>query len=88
MTKVVGALRSANDSGALPRVLQPSTETRDAYGRITLRLMGYGGRSAEFLMTGPSDLTTPIVYFPGASNPREVHPASIPAPEVQERAGV
>jgi hypothetical protein len=88
LANILRSLRAANDRGALPRVLQPSTETRDPYGRITLRLVGYGGRSTEFLMTQPSDLTIPIVYFPGESNPREVHPASIPAPDVQERAGL
>ena len=88
LSNVVNALRSANEAGALPRVLQPAAETRDPYGRITLRLVGYGGRSVEFLMTGPSDLTIPVVHFPGATNPREVHPALLQARTLQERAGL
>jgi hypothetical protein len=82
----IARLRAADEQGALPRVLQPASETRDPFGRITLRLVGYGGRSTEFLMTSSSDLKDPIIHFPGDANPREVDPACIPARNVLEAA--
>jgi hypothetical protein len=81
-------LRAADASEAFPQVLQPLQETRDPFGRITLRLVGHGGRQVEFLMTKPSDLTQPIVVLRGETNPREVDPVSLPAEELIRRAGV
>lgn len=80
-------LRAADDDGAFPQVLQPLRQTRDPYGRITLRLIGHRGH-VEFLMTAPSDLTQPLVVLRGSTNPREVDPACLPRALVTERVGL
>lgn len=80
-------LRSAEEAGALPEVLQPLRETRDTYGRITLRLTGHRGQ-VEFLMSEPSDLTHPAVVLRGETNPREFDPVRLPAEMVSERASI
>jgi SAM-dependent methyltransferase len=85
--EAIRRLRTADEDGALPQVLQPASETRDPYGRITLRLVGHQGH-VEFLMTEPSDLTHPIVFLRGQTNPREVDPVRIRADLIAERAGV
>lgn len=85
--EAIRRLRAADDDGALPQVLQPLRETRDPYGRITLRLVGHRGH-VEFLMTAPSDLTQPLVVLRGDTNPREVDPALLPVAVVAERAGL
>jgi SAM-dependent methyltransferase len=81
-------MRIADSSGAFPQVLQPISETRDPYGRITLRLTDYKGHHVEFLMTEHTDLTRPIVYLRSEVNPREVDPVRMDAAEIAERAGV
>lgn len=88
LRRAVDVLRVADEAGGLPRVLQPFQETRDPYGRITLRLVAHPRRSVEFLMTEPSDLTSPMVVLPGDTNPREIDPARVDAATVFERAGV
>jgi tRNA G10 N-methylase Trm11 len=80
-------LRTAEGNGALPEVLQPLRETRDTYGRITLRLTGHRGQ-VEFLMSETSDLAHPIVVLRGEASPREVDPVCLPADEITTRAGV
>ena len=80
-------LRAADEAGALPEVLQPLRETRDTYGRITLRLTGHRGQ-VEFLMSETSDLVHPIIVLRGETNPREFDPTRLPADVVSERAGV
>jgi SAM-dependent methyltransferase len=88
LEQVIEALRAAESAGALPRMLQPVSEVRDPYGRITLRLVDHAGRSVEFLMTKPSDLTEPVIVIPSDTNPREVDPARVDASAVLARAGL
>jgi hypothetical protein len=82
----VTKLRLADESGALPQVLQPVHEVRDPLGRITLTVVGHGNRYAEFLMTEPTDLAVPLVLLPGDTNPREIDPTVVPAGVAMRRA--
>jgi SAM-dependent methyltransferase len=84
----IDRLRAADTEGALPRVLRPVDEIRDPLGRITLRLVGHGGRHVEFLMTEQTDLTKAVVVLPSDTNPREVDPAFLDAASIAVRAGV
>lgn len=84
-TSVVKAFRAADSGGALPTMLRPIEESRDSYGRITLKLVGHGGHRVEFLMTQASDLSRPIVLIPGDTNPREVDPICMDAELIENR---
>lgn len=88
LDRVLNRLRDLDEAGALPTVFQPLEEVRDPYGRITLRLVGHGGRPAEFLMTRPTDLANPLIVLRGITNPREVDPVCLDANEVLEQAGL
>ena len=74
LPNVTEALKKAYIDKALPLVLVPEKETRDMYGRITLRLTSNSGRPHEFLMTQQTDLSRPVVVIACGSNPREVEP--------------
>lgn len=76
------SLRKAYLDKALPLVLLPEKETRDMYGRITLRLLTHSGIPHEFLMTRQTDLSQPVVVIACGSNPREVEPWLKDASEV------
>lgn len=70
----IDSLRKAYLDKALPLILLPEKETRDMYGRITLRLLSYSGIPYEFLMTCQTNLSQPVVVIACGSNPREVEP--------------
>ena len=74
LSNVLRALEKAYLDKALPLVLVPEKETRDMYGRITLRLTSSSGRPHEFLMTQQTDLSRPVVVIACGSNPREFEP--------------
>lgn len=84
----VRRLRDAEVNGLLPRVLQPVSETRDAFGRLTLRMNDHRGHPVECLLTEAADLSRPVVIVPSGANPREVDPLRLDALEVAARAGV
>ena len=74
LASCIDSLRNAYVDKALPLILLPEKETRDMYGRITLRLLSYSGIPYEFLMTCQTDLSQPVVVIACGSNPREVEP--------------
>lgn len=86
--RAIERLREADAFGALPQVLQPVSELRDPYGRITLRLVDHRQHHVEFLMTRQTDLTKPVVVLHSGTKPREVDPVCLPAEEITRRAGV
>lgn len=64
------------------------SETRDAYGRLTLRMNDYRGHPVECLLTEPADLSRPVVIVSTGANPREIDPVRLDATELAELAGV
>ena len=84
----IDSLRRAYLDKALPMILMPERETRDIYGRITLRLISSNGLPYEFLMTHQADLSQPVVVIACGSNPREVEPWLKNAAELCDLASV
>jgi 16S rRNA G966 N2-methylase RsmD len=88
LSACIDALRRAYSEKALPMILMPERETRDIYGRITLRLISGNGLPYEFLMTHQADLSQPVVVIACGSNPREVEPWLMNAAELCDLASV
>jgi hypothetical protein len=70
----VEALQRLLDRGVLPHVLEPTDETRNRWGLLTLRALDEDGVHLEFYVASPTDLTRPWLWFATGTNPREVEP--------------
>ncbi len=82
------ALGRLLEQKALPIVVSPFEEIRDAYGRYRLRCVDDSGRLLEWYCGRASDLSSALVLFSIGSNPRDIDPPVMQAAVVQERAGV
>jgi hypothetical protein len=86
--ELLESLRLCTELRALPIVLHPIKETRDQFGRITLRLAGHRDEPIEFLMTSHSQMDSPVVVIPSDANPREVDPFHLLAGDVFSMAAI
>ena len=73
----VEALRRLLEGQALPQIIQPIEERRDAWGRRTLHALDERQVRREFYVTTDTDLTRPYLWFPSSGNPREVAPVLV-----------
>ena len=73
----VEALRRLLESQALPQIIQPIEERRDAWGRRTLHALDERQVRREFYVTTDIDLSRPYLWFPSIGSPREVAPVLI-----------
>jgi hypothetical protein len=88
LEELLKSLTMSTELRALPMVLHPIKETRDQYGRITLRLAGHRDEPIEFLLTSHSQMDSPVVVIPSDANPREVDPFHVLASDVFSMAAI
>jgi hypothetical protein len=58
----------------LPSVVQPVEERRDPYGRRTIRVLTEGSVAVEMFSPHEIDLSSPYIWLPRLTNPRDINP--------------